>query len=133
LLHASTEPRTGLHLAIAARFHRTARRPAPGNCSTLPQSRPQARTWQLLHASTEPPTGLHLAMAKYPGLGILPIFYLFSGPNFKFNFLLAAVATPLLGMDFLTKFGFSIIPSKQQVFHVASGRTFSTGKYRFFH
>jgi hypothetical protein len=75
----------------------------------LPQSRPQARTWKLLHASTEPPSGPHLAMAKYPGLGILPIFYLFSGPNFKFNFLSAAEATPLLGMDFLTKFGFSII------------------------
>jgi hypothetical protein len=117
LLHASTELPAGLHLAIAARFHRAARRPAPDNCSTLPQSHPQARTWQ----------------AKYPDLGILPIFYLFSGPNFKFNFLLAAVATPLLGMDFLTKFGFSIIPSKQQVFHVASGRTFSKGKYRFFH
>jgi hypothetical protein len=28
-------------------------------------------------------------------------------------------------MDFLTKFGFSIIPSKQQVLHAASGHTFS--------
>jgi hypothetical protein len=63
LLHASTEPPTGSHLAIAARFHRAAHRPASGNCCTLPQSRPQAPTWQLLHASTEPPTGPHLAIA----------------------------------------------------------------------
>jgi hypothetical protein len=33
------------------------------------------------------------------------------------------VATPLLGMDFLEKFDLSIIPSKQQVLHAASGRT----------
>jgi hypothetical protein len=36
---------------------------------------------------------------------------------------LAAVATPLLGMDFLTHFGLSIIPHKQQVLHAASGCT----------
>ncbi len=29
-------------------------------------------------------------------------------------------------MDFLAKFGLSIIPSKQRVLHAASGRTFST-------
>ena len=49
----------------------------------------------------------------------------FSGQNFEFNFLLAAVAIPLLGIDFLAKFGLSIIPSKQQVLHAASGRTCS--------
>jgi hypothetical protein len=49
----------------------------------------------------------------------------FSSQNFEFDFLLAVVATPLLGMDFLAKFGLSIIPSKQQVLHAASGRTFS--------
>jgi hypothetical protein len=35
----------------------------------------------------------------------------FSGQKFEFDFLSAAVATPLLGMDFLTHFGHSIIPS----------------------
>jgi hypothetical protein len=49
----------------------------------------------------------------------------FSGQNFDFDFLLAAVATPILGMDFLAKFELSIIPSKQQVLHAASGRTFT--------
>ncbi len=42
-----------------------------------------------------------------------------------FDFLLAAVATPILGMDFLAKFELSIIPAKQQVLHAASGRTFT--------
>jgi hypothetical protein len=61
-----------------------------------------------------------------PRLGISQPYHLFSGQNFEFDFLLAAVATPsLLGMNFLTTFGFSIIPSKQQVLHPASGRTFS--------
>jgi hypothetical protein len=38
-------------------------------------------------------------------------------------FFLAAVATPIIGMDFLAKFELSIIPAKQQVLHAASGRT----------
>jgi hypothetical protein len=41
--------------------------------------------------------------------------------NIEFNFLIAAVATPLFGMDFLTHFGLSIIPSKQQILHAALG------------
>ncbi len=35
------------------------------------------------------------------------------------------VPEPTSGMDFRTKYGFSIIPSKQQVLHAASGCTFS--------
>jgi hypothetical protein len=59
---------------------------------------------------------------------------LFSGQIFKFDFLSAAVATPLLGMDFLTEFGFSIVPSKQQVLHSACfWLHLLQGKYRFFH
>jgi hypothetical protein len=54
-----------------------------------------------------------------------PLYHLFSGQNFEFDFLLVAVATTLLGMDFLAKFDLSIIPSKQQVLHAASGCTFS--------
>ncbi len=49
----------------------------------------------------------------------------FSSQNFEFDFLLAAVATLILCMDFLARFELSIIPSKQQVLHVASGRTFT--------
>ncbi len=41
-----------------------------------------------------------------------PNFCLFLRTKFWVDFLLAVVATPLLGMDFLTKFGLSIIPSK---------------------
>jgi hypothetical protein len=40
-------------------------------------------------------------------------------------FLLAAVATPILCMDFLARFELSIIPSQQQVLHVALGHTFT--------
>jgi hypothetical protein len=47
----------------------------------------------------------------------------FPGHDFEFNFFLAAVATPIIGMDFLAKFELSIIPAKQQVLHAASGRT----------
>jgi hypothetical protein len=46
-------------------------------------------------------------------------------PTFKFDFLLATVAMPLLGMDFLSKFGLSIVPDKQQVLNAATGRTFT--------
>ncbi len=54
-----------------------------------------------------------------------PNFCLFLRTKFWVDFLLAVVATPLLGMDFLTKFSPAIIPSKQQVLQSASGRTFS--------
>ncbi len=47
----------------------------------------------------------------------------FAGQDFEFDFFLAAVATPIIGMDFLAKFELSIIPAKQQVLHAASGRT----------
>jgi hypothetical protein len=49
----------------------------------------------------------------------------FASHNFEFDFFLAAVATPIIGMDFLAKFELSIIPAKQQVLHAASGRTFT--------
>jgi hypothetical protein len=47
----------------------------------------------------------------------------FAGHDFEFDFYFAAVATPIIGMDFLAKFELSIIPAKQQVLHSASGRT----------
>ena len=36
----------------------------------------------------------------------------FAGHDFEFDFFLAAVATPIIGMDFLAKFELSIIPAK---------------------
>ncbi len=48
---------------------------------------------------------------------------IFASQDFEFDFYLAAVATPINGMDFLTKFELSIIPAKRQVLHAASGRT----------
>jgi hypothetical protein len=62
---------------------------------------------------------------KIPAWGFRPRTVCFSGQNFEFDFLLAAVATPLLGMDFLAKFELSMIPSKQLVLHAASGLTFT--------
>jgi hypothetical protein len=82
----------------------------------------------LPHTSTGPPTGPHLVGANgkpIPAWGFRCRTVCFSGQNFEFDFLLAAVATPLLGMDFLAKFGLLIIPSKQQVLHDASACTFS--------
>jgi hypothetical protein len=73
----------------------------------------------LPQTSTALRTGPHLVGANgkpIPAWG-------FCRQTFKFDFLLTAVATPLLGMDFLAKFGLSILPSKQQVLHAASGCT----------
>jgi hypothetical protein len=81
----------------------------------------------LPHSSTAPPTGPHLVGANGKPIaawGFRRRTVCFSG-LFDFDFLLAAVATPLLGMDFLAKFGLSIILSNQQVLHVALGCTFS--------
>ncbi len=47
----------------------------------------------------------------------------FAGQDFEFDFFLAAVASPIIGMDFLAKFELSIIPAKQQVLHAALGCT----------
>jgi hypothetical protein len=82
----------------------------------------------LLHADMVLPTGPHLVRANgktVPAWGFRRLIVCFSGQNYEFNFLLATVDTPLLGMDFLTHFGLSIIPSKQQVLYAALGRTFS--------
>jgi hypothetical protein len=62
---------------------------------------------------------------QIPAWGFRPCTVCFSGQNFKFDFSLAVVATPLLGMDFLARFELSIIQSKQQVLHEASGLTFT--------
>ncbi len=35
----------------------------------------------------------------------------FASQEFEFDFFLAAVATPIIGMDFLTKFELSIVPA----------------------
>jgi hypothetical protein len=82
----------------------------------------------LPHSGPAPPTGPHLVGAngkQNPTWGFRRRTVCFSGQTFEFDFLLAAVATPLLGMDFLTKFKLSIIPSLQQVLYTASGRTFT--------
>jgi hypothetical protein len=81
----------------------------------------------LPHSSSTPPTGPHLVGANgkpIPAWGLRCRTVCFAGNNFEFDFLLA-VAAPILGMDFLAKFELSIIPTKQQVLHVASGRTFT--------
>jgi hypothetical protein len=82
----------------------------------------------LLHSSSAPPTGLHLVGATgkpIPAWGLRRRTVCFASHNFEFDFLLVAVATPILGMDFLARFELSIIPTKQQVLHAASGRTFT--------
>jgi hypothetical protein len=84
----------------------------------------------LPHTSTAPPTGPHLAGANgkpIPAWGFRRCTVCFSGQNSTLisYWRQLPVATPLLGKVFLAKFGFSIIPSKQQVLHATSGRTFS--------
>jgi hypothetical protein len=82
----------------------------------------------LPHAATELPTGPHLVGANgktIPAWGFCCFTVCFSGQNLELDFLLATVATPLLGMEFLAHFGLSIPPSEQQVLHTASGRSFS--------
>jgi hypothetical protein len=80
----------------------------------------------LPHSSSAPPTGPHLVGANgkvVPVWGRRCQIVSFVGHDFEFDFFLAAVATPIIGMDFLTKFELSIIPTKRQVLHGASGRT----------
>jgi hypothetical protein len=58
----------------------------------------------LPHSSSAPPTGPHLVGANgktIPSWEFCRFTVCFSGKNFEFNFLLAAVATPLLCMDFV--------------------------------
>jgi hypothetical protein len=80
----------------------------------------------LPHSSSAPPTGPHLVGANgniVPVWGRRRQIVTFASQDFEFDFFLAAVATPVIGMDFLTKFELSIIPAKRQVLHAASGRT----------
>jgi hypothetical protein len=80
----------------------------------------------LPHSSSASPTGPHLVGANgniVPVWGRRRQIVSFDGQDFEFDFFLAAVATPIIGMDFLTKFELSIIPAKRQVLHAASGRT----------
>jgi hypothetical protein len=82
----------------------------------------------LPHSSSAPPTGPHLVGANGTPIhawGRHHHTVCFAGHNFKFDFFLAAVATPIIGMDFLAKFDLSTIPAKQKVLHAASGRTFT--------
>ncbi len=77
----------------------------------------------LLHSSSAPPTGPHLVGAngkQIPAWGLRRRTVCFSGHNFEFDFLLAAVATPILVMSFLARFELSIIPAKQQLLHEAA-------------
>jgi hypothetical protein len=92
----------------------------------------------LPNTSTAPPTDPHLVGANGKPIsawGFRRRTVCFSGQNFEFDFLLAADATPLLGMAFLPKFGFSIIPSKQHAAGPARslGPHILQGKYYFFH
>jgi hypothetical protein len=82
----------------------------------------------LPHSSSAPSTGPHLVGANgklVPAWGRRRQTVCFAGHNFEFDFFLAAVATPITGMDFLARFELSIISAKQQVLHAASGRTFT--------
>ncbi len=56
----------------------------------------------------------------------------FDGNNFEFDFLLAAVATPILGMDFLAKFELSKFPSQTAGPARGLGSHLHQGKYHFF-
>jgi hypothetical protein len=77
----------------------------------------------LLHSSSVLSTGRHLVGANgqpVPVWGRRRQTVCFADHNFKFDFAaVAAVATPIRGMDFLAKFKLSIIPAKQQVLHAA--------------
>jgi hypothetical protein len=59
------------------------------------------------HSSSTPPTGPHLVGANWD---VVPVWgrrrqtVTFANQDFKFDFFLAAVATPIIGMYFLTKF-----------------------------
>jgi hypothetical protein len=89
----------------------------------------------LPHSSSAPSTGPHLVGANgklVSAWGRRCQTVCFAGHNFEFDFFLAAVATPIIGMDFLAKFELSIIPAKQQVLHTASGRTFTKASTSFF-
>jgi hypothetical protein len=80
----------------------------------------------LPHSSSALSTGPHLVGVNgklVPVWGRRRQIVSFTGHDFELNFFLAAVATPIIGMDFLAKFELSIIPAKQQVLHEASGRT----------
>jgi hypothetical protein len=60
----------------------------------------------LPHRSTALPTDPHLVGANgksIPAWGFCHRTIFFSGQNLEFDFLLAAIATPLLGMDFFSK------------------------------
>jgi len=89
----------------------------------------------LPHSSSAPPTGPHLVGANGD---IVPVWgrrrqtVTFASQDFEFDFFLAAVATPIIGMDFLTKFELSIVPAKRQVLHAASGRTLTQASTNFF-
>jgi hypothetical protein len=80
----------------------------------------------LPHSSSAPPTGPHLVAANR---NIVPVWgrhrqiVSFAGHDFQFDFFLVAVATPNIGMEFLTKFELSIISAKRQVLHAASSHT----------
>jgi hypothetical protein len=77
----------------------------------------------LPHSSSAPPTGPHANGNLVPVWGCRRQIVSFAGHDFEFDFFLAAVATPIIGMDLLTKFELSIIPAKRQVLHTASGCT----------
>jgi hypothetical protein len=60
----------------------------------------------LPHSSSAPPTGTHLVGANgdvVPVWGRRRQIVTFANQDFEFDFFLAAVATPIIGMDFLTQ------------------------------
>ena len=79
----------------------------------------------LPHSSSAPPTGPRLVGANGD---VLPVWgrrrqtVTFNNLDFEFDFFLAAVAAPIIGMDFLQKFELTTLPAKRQVLHAASGR-----------
>jgi hypothetical protein len=69
----------------------------------------------LPHSSSAPSTGPHLVGANgklVPAWGCRRQIVSLASHDFEFDFFLAAVATPIIRMDFLAKFELSIIPAK---------------------
>jgi len=80
----------------------------------------------LPHQSAAQPSGpplLGVDGQRIPTWGSRDLSVSFGGQTYPFKFLLAAVATPILGMDFLTHFDLTIHPKRRQVLHAATGRT----------
>ena len=74
----------------------------------------------LPHKSTDPPSGPRLSGANglpIPAWGFSQRTVEFGGKMYTFKFLLAAVAAPILGLDFLRKFRLDVSPVAHKIFN----------------